>query len=81
MRSRPFFLSYEKETEMSNVKCFRCGKSFALDMDVVAAWLQEHKEERPKHYSAHCHFCRRVIKVPVKQLRRFLPATEEPSGS
>ena len=62
---------------MSNVKCFRCGKSFALDMDVVAAWLEEHKEERPKHYSAQCYFCRRVVKVPVKQLRRSLPPRPE----
>ena len=62
---------------MSNTKCFHCGKSFALDMDLVAAWLEEHKEEHPKHYSAQCHFCRRVIKVPVKQLRRFLPAEQE----
>ena len=44
---------------MSNTKCFHCGKSFALDMDLVAAWLEEHKEEHPKHYSAQCHFCRR----------------------
>jgi hypothetical protein len=46
-------------------------------MDVVAAWLEEHREERPKHYPANCHFCRRVIKVPVKQLRRYLPAEQE----
>jgi hypothetical protein len=46
-------------------------------MDVVASWLEEHKEERPKHYPAQCHFCRRVIKVPIKQLRRFLPKQEE----
>ena len=58
---------------MQNVKCFRCGKSFALDDGAVAAWLEEHKEERPKHYAAQCHFCRRVIKVPVAQIRRRLP--------
>jgi hypothetical protein len=61
---------------MQNVKCFRCGKSFALDGTVVAKWLEEHKEERPKHYPAQCHFCRRVIKVPVKQIQRSLPAKE-----
>ena len=62
---------------MANVKCFHCGKSFALDMDEVAAWLAEHQEEHPRHYSAHCHFCRRVIKVPLKQLERELPAQQE----
>ena len=35
---------------MLNTKCFHCGRSFALDTDLAAAWLQEHKDERPKHY-------------------------------
>jgi hypothetical protein len=61
---------------MLNIKCFHCGKSFALDTDVAGAWLDEHKEDRPKHYTANCHFCRRVIKVPVKQIRRYLPVRE-----
>jgi hypothetical protein len=60
-----------------NVKCFRCGKSFALDGAAAASWLEEHKEERPKHYPAQCHFCRRVIKVSVKQIRRYLPAEQD----
>ena len=64
---------------MLNTKCFHCGRSFALDTDVAAAWLQEHKDEHPKHYPAQCHFCRRVIKVPIKQLRRYLPAQQEKS--
>ena len=55
---------------MLNIKCFRCGKSFALDEDIAASWLEEHKEERPKTYPAQCHFCRRTMKVPVKQLQR-----------
>ena len=63
---------------MLNIKCFRCGKSFALDEQVAASWLQEHKEERPKHYSAQCHFCRRTMKVPVKQIRRRLPQQQQP---
>ena len=62
---------------MLNVKCFRCGKSFAVDTAAAAAWLQEQGAERPKHYPAQCHFCRRVIKVPVKELLRHLPAAEE----
>ena len=64
---------------MLNAKCFRCGKSFALDMDLAAAWLEEHKEERPKHYPAQCHFCRRVVKMPIKQIRRHMPAKQEES--
>lgn len=72
-------LFHRKESEMPNVKCFHCGKSFALDAELAAAWMQEHQEERPKHYSAQCHFCRRVVKVPLKQIRRYLPAQEDAS--
>jgi phage terminase large subunit GpA-like protein len=62
---------------MLNIKCFHCGKSFALNTDVVAAWLEEEKEKKPTHYSAQCHFCRRVVKVPINQIRRSLPREEE----
>lgn len=62
---------------MQNIKCYHCGKSFALDEDLAAAWLEEHKEEHPKSYPAQCHFCRRVVKVPVQQLRRSLPSEPE----
>ena len=71
------FIFMELEDEMLNLKCFHCGKSFALDADTAAAWLEEHAEEHPKHYTAHCHFCRRVVKVPVKEIRRRLSRREE----
>jgi phage terminase large subunit GpA-like protein len=58
---------------MLNVKCFHCGKSFALDDNLVAAWLKEHADEHPRHYAAQCHHCRRIIKVPVSQIQRHLP--------
>ena len=77
MCARGLFSFLDKEIEMLNVKCFHCGKSFAMDTDVAAAWLEEHKEEHPKHYTAHCHFCRKAIKMPIKQLRRHLPAKQE----
>jgi phage terminase large subunit GpA-like protein len=62
---------------MFNVKCFHCGKSFAVDEALAAAWLEEHQAERPRYYTAQCHFCRRVIKVPAKQIRHPLPIEQE----
>jgi len=62
---------------MLNIKCFHCGKSFALDEAVAASWLEEHKEERPKHYTTQCHFCRRTMKVPVRQIRGRLPPLQQ----
>jgi hypothetical protein len=72
----PFCLQQGKEEYMFNVKCFHCGKSFAVDEDLAAAWLEEHKDEHPRHYPAQCHFCRRVIKVPVQQIQRHPPVQE-----
>lgn len=63
---------------MLNIKCFHCGKSFALDEALPSAWLEEHRDERPKHYPAQCHFCRRVIKVPVRQIQRQISRLEQP---
>ena len=65
---------------MFNVKCFHCGKSFALNDDLVLAWLKEHEAEHPRYYPAPCHFCRRVIKVPVSQIRRYVPVGEAQEG-
>lgn len=62
---------------MLNIKCFYCGKSFTLSPETVAAWLEANKEEKPKHYSAQCTFCRKTIKVQVKQLERGLPKTTD----
>jgi len=61
---------------MFNVKCFHCGKSFAIDEELAAAWLADHQDEHPRYYMAQCHHCRRVMKVPVTQFRRILPAEQ-----
>jgi DNA-directed RNA polymerase subunit N (RpoN/RPB10) len=64
---------------MINIKCFHCGKSFALDEALASAWLEEHQGENPKHYPAQCHFCRRVIKVPIRQIQREILRQERSS--
>ncbi len=66
---------------MLNVKCFHCGKSFALNTELVAAWLEEQQGKKTRHYSTQCRFCRRVIKVPISQIRRGLPRVENKSGN
>lgn len=62
---------------MLNIKCFHCGKSFTLNTEVLAAWLDEHKvgesAEKNTHYTTPCPFCRRVIKVPLQQVQRSVP--------
>ena len=62
---------------MPNVKCFHCGKSFALDEALTGTWLEEHKDEHPKHYPAQCHFCRRIVKIPIRQIQQQSPRQEQ----
>lgn len=58
---------------MLNIRCFYCGKSFTIVPEVAAEWLKAHRDEKPQHYPAQCVFCRKTIKVPVKQIERGLP--------
>jgi hypothetical protein len=42
----------------------------------MAAALEEATEKKLKYYQIECGKCRRGIKVPVKQIRRFAPRPE-----
>ncbi len=61
---------------MLNIRCLYCGKSFTIDTEVAVVWLETHREEKPKHYPAQCAFCRKAIKVPIKQIERNLSKTD-----
>jgi hypothetical protein len=46
---------------------------FTLSREAVAAALEEVEQTQAKHYDVACPKCRRQIKVPVKNIRRFQP--------
>jgi hypothetical protein len=46
---------------------------FTLSRDALAAALEEVEQIRAKHYNVECPKCRRQVKVPVKDLRRYRP--------
>ncbi len=58
------------------VRCQRCGFMFTLSREALAAALAEIEETPTRHYNVECPKCRRQIKVPVKQMRRFQPRQE-----
>jgi len=62
-----------------NVRCTYCRNSFNLSRDFVGPAVAEADEKRQKHVNVECIKCRKMIKVPVKQMRRFIPrpATDE----
>ncbi len=55
---------------MMHVRCQRCGWSFTLSQEAVAAALEEVEAQKARHYNLECPHCRKVIKIPVQELRR-----------
>lgn len=63
-----------------NVRCNYCGNSFSLGREYVEEVVAEAKEKKLKYHPVECGSCRKMIKVPIKQMQRFAPrpeATEE----
>ncbi|MFN2190631.1 MAG: hypothetical protein ACK2T3_17865 [Candidatus Promineifilaceae bacterium] len=60
-----------------NVRCSYCRHSFTLSRDYIAMAVAEADEHRQKYTSIECINCRKHIKVPVSQMRRFVPPTDE----
>lgn len=61
-----------------NVRCQFCRASFNLGREIVAQAVAEADEKKQKHYGVECIKCRKVIKVSVKHMRRFVPRNVEP---
>ena len=62
-----------------HVRCTYCSQSFNLNREYIAQALAEAAEARQKYVGVECINCRKLIKVPVKQMRRFAPRPE-PAG-
>ena len=55
------------------VRCQRCGFMFTLGRDAMQAALKELEGAKVRHYNVECPKCRRQVKVPVREMRRFRP--------
>jgi hypothetical protein len=65
-----------------HVRCSYCRQSFNLSRDYMVQALAEATEKRQKYHSMECINCRKQIKVPVSQMKRYVPEpTEEESES
>lgn len=56
-----------------HVRCSYCSHSFNLGRDYLAAVLAEAKEQKHKTHAVECPNCRKHIKIPVAQMKRFAP--------
>lgn len=61
-----------------NIRCPYCRASFNLGRDVVIQAVAEATEKKQKHYGVECIKCRKLIKVSVKQMQRYIPRQTEP---
>jgi phage FluMu protein Com len=55
------------------MRCYRCGMSFAVKKEEVAFALAALEEAGGNHYDAHCPRCRTANSVSIEQLRKAAP--------
>lgn len=61
-----------------NVRCQYCRQSFNLSRDFIAQAVAEAAEKKQKYHGVECINCRKLIKVPVAQMKRFVPRQPKP---
>jgi hypothetical protein len=63
--------------KIMNVRCNYCRQSFNLSHDYMVQALAEAEEKNQKYNAVECFKCRKLVKVPILQIRRALPPEEE----
>ena len=64
-----------------NVRCNYCRQSFNLSRDYLENALAEATDKKQKYHTVECINCRKMIKVPVAQMKRHAPqASDEEAG-
>ncbi len=63
------------------IRCYRCGWSFALKKDEISFAIQALEEAEGQHYDAACPRCRHKNRVSLEQLKKVAPpaVTDEPT--
>jgi hypothetical protein len=56
-----------------HIRCSYCRHSFTLSRDYLAEAVQKATEKGQKYHAVECANCRKLIKVPLKQMLRYVP--------
>lgn len=56
-----------------HIRCSYCRHSFNLSREYIAQAIAEADEDKLKYHSVECMNCRKQIKVPISQMRRYAP--------
>ena len=59
-----------------HIRCSYCRHSFNLSRDYLAQALLEVEEKRQKYHMVECINCRKKIKIPVAQMKRYAPVQD-----
>ena len=60
------------------LRCYRCGWSFAIKKDEIVFAIEALEESGGVHYDVRCPRCRQTNKIGLKQLQQAAPRVEEP---
>ena len=60
-----------------HIRCSYCRHSFNLSRDYIAQAVAEANENKKKYASVECIKCRKQIKVPVSQMKRYVPQIDQ----
>jgi phage FluMu protein Com len=64
------------------IRCYRCGWSFAIKKEEAAFALQALEETGGTHYDSNCPRCRHSNRISLEQLKKASPAAgTEPAAS
>ena len=60
-----------------NVRCNYCRQTFNLGRDYLENALAKAVEKKQKYHTVECINCRKMIKVPVAQMKRYTPQASD----
>lgn len=63
------------------LRCYRCGWSFAINKDEIAFALGALEGTQGNHYDVRCPRCRHSNRVALEQLRRAAPRPAEQASA
>ena len=63
-----------------HVRCSYCRHSFNLSRDYIAMALEKSEKKKYKYHNVECGNCRKQIRVPLDQMRRFVPSDDAESS-
>ncbi len=63
------------------IRCYRCGWSFAIKKEEAAFALQALEESGGSHYDSNCPRCRHSNRISLEQLKKASPRSADGASS